>query len=346
MIEGTMGDKPQTTICPSSVVRGPLSLREPSMKERQPFQYHTTGLLLAVLYGVIVAQIFAEDIFSLEAISWSSVMLIPYAVGAATLYYYTRNDEDRSLWFALIMPLIACLGVFGVIVALSFGMLFCIIISLPIFLPPASLGGISVWLIRRNKKMMSVFLTFALFAPLVGGTVEAQIVNPRMLTTTHTSIQIDASVEDVWNNIKSVSPITSAEQSFNWLHVMGLPQPIAATLSHEGVGGVRDATFANGLRFDETITEWEHHKLIRFDIVETSEELLPRPLDLIDGETFDVVEGVYEIEQLEDGTVILHLTSEHYLSTRFNKYGSYWTDLTMRNLQNYILEIVKTRVEG
>ncbi len=315
------------------------------MKARQPFQYHIVGVLISILYGVLVALAFEQGAFGLETISWSAVMLLPYSIGVFTLYYFTKKQE-RSIWFAILMPLIVCAGMMGVLVVISFGLLLCFVISLPLFLPPASVGGLSVWLVRRNKKMMSVVLAFALFAPFVGGTVEADMVNPRVYTTTHTQIQIDASVEDVWAHIKTVYAITEEEQAWNWLHLIGLPQPISADLSHEGVGGVRDATFDNGLRFDETITEWEHHERIRFDIVETSESLLPPPLNLIDGETFDVIEGMYEIEPLEDGTIMLHLTSQHYLSTRFNEYGSYWTDLIMTDLQDYILRIVKARAEG
>ncbi|MEM8860781.1 MAG: hypothetical protein AAGD96_20860 [Chloroflexota bacterium] len=82
-----------------------------------------------------------------------------------------------------------------------------------------------------------------------------------------------------------------------------------------------------------------------FEITNASDSLLPKPLDVIDSETFDIVGGMYEIEALNDGTVMLHFTSEHFLSTRFNNYGAHWTDLLMRNLQNYILEIVKVRAE-
>jgi hypothetical protein len=96
---------------------------------------------------------------------------------------------------------------------------------------------------------------------------------------------------------------------------------------------------------DETLTEWRHHQTISFTIVETSEALLPPPLNLIDGENFAVRQGTYTIEPLPDGIARLHLSSEHILGTRFNKYGSWWTDLVMRNLQNYVLTIIKARAE-
>lgn len=42
---------------------------------------------------------------------------------------------------------------------------------------------------------------------------------------------------------------------------MGFPNPVEATLSKEGVGGVRNATFEGGVLFIETVDTWEplHH---------------------------------------------------------------------------------------
>ena len=61
---------------------------------------------------------------------------------------------------------------------------------------------------------------------------------------------------------------------------------------------------------------------------------------------FDVIDGAYTIEPLTDGRVLLHLSSHHRLSTRFNVYGGAWTDYVMRDLQNYILRIIKARCEN
>ena len=307
--------------------------------------------LLAVVYGYLCYMIFEGVFFDLDAFTWSFVMLMPYSVGALATYLAHRRHESRhdtpyNIIFALIVPWLAVILLFFVAVVISFGVLLCLIISVPIMFPAASLGGLTVWLLRRQPKAAALLVTVALLAPFFTQSVEAQFEIPRQLTTTHTQIRIEAPIEDIWANIKTVPAITDDEQRFDWLHQVGLPRPVAATLSHEGIGGVRDATFENGLRFDETITEWEHHERISFTIVETSQELLPAPLHLIDGETFDVVEGTYEIEALADGSYMLHLSSEHFLQTRFNSYGSYWTDLIMRDLQNYILEIVKLRAEA
>ncbi len=304
------------------------------------------SLALTVLYGYVVVLLFTEfqEPLGLETLSWSFIMLLPYALGALGNFFMLQR-KPLTLVGAILWPWLYCVGLFIVVTALSLGMLFCIVIGLPILLPAASLGGVTVWFIQRNKKLAGIVVLLTLLSPVVASPVEAQFATPTSTTITHTFIDIDATTAVVWDNIKSVAPIVEGEHRPNWMHFFGFPRPIAATLSHEGVGGVRDATFERGLRFNETITEWEYHKLISFDIVETSEKLLPPPLDLIDGERFDVLNGTYTIEQLDSDTIRLHLTSEHFLGTRFNDYGAWWTDLVMQNLQNYILDVIKVRAE-
>lgn len=322
-----------------------------------PFRSFALTLLLAVGYGYLCIWLFmgeSADLFSLDMVSWSFVMLVPYTIGVISvtspIYSLIKPKSEElnrlSLLNAIFFPCAAIFGLFLVVTIASFGLLLCFIISIPILFPAASLGGITVWLVQKHKKYAPVLMVLLLFLPFGLSPVEAQFDKERATVYTLTSIQIDADVAAVWDEIASVDPITEAEHRSNWTHKVGLPRPVAATLSYHGVGGVRNASFENGLYFDEEIIEWEKHQRIRFTIEETSQTLLPAPLDLIDGETFDVVEGAYEIELLEDGTVMLHLSSEHFLTTHFNRYGAFWTDLLMRNLQNYILEIVKVRAEA
>ena len=56
--------------------------------------------------------------------------------------------------------------------------------------------------------------------------------------------------------------------------------------------------------------------------------------------------GAYSIEPRPDGGVVLHLSSEHRLSTTFNRYAGLWTDFIMSDTQQYILRIIKHRAES
>jgi hypothetical protein len=150
----------------------------------------------------------------------------------------------------------------------------------------------------------------------------------------------------VWQQIIRVPAIKPVEQSFSPLHLLGLPRPIEATLSYEGVGAVRHASFEQGLVFVETVNEWQDRRSIGFSIERDQDSVPPEPLGAIGGPFFDMLDGRYEIEPIGDGRSVLHLTSTHRLSTRFNWYAGLWTEPIMSELQRYILEIVKARAEA
>ena len=127
------------------------------------------------------------------------------------------------------------------------------------------------------------------------------------------------------------------------LHWIGVPKPVEATLSYEGVGAVRHASFQQGLVFVETVNEWVDRRSIGFSIVRDKSSVPPAPFGEIGGPFFDMLDGRYEIEQLSENRVILHLSSTHRVTTRFNWYAGLWTEPIMSELQRYILAIMKVR---
>lgn len=70
------------------------------------------------------------------------------------------------------------------------------------------------------------------------------------------------------------------------------------------------------------------------------------PLGAIGGPYFDMLDGRYEIQPIGDGRTILHLTSTHRLTTRFNWHAGLWTEPIMSEPRRYILAIVKARAEA
>jgi len=152
----------------------------------------------------------------------------------------------------------------------------------------------------------------------------------------------------VWNNIKSVSAIQPTELPDSWVSRLGFPKPIAATLSHEGVGGVRQASFTGGLVFTETVNRWDPEQDLRFSIRANTDSIPKSTLDehvTIGGAFFDVLSGEYRLEQRPDG-ILLHLSSRERLSTHFNPYAGVWTDAVMRAIQEQILVVERNRCES
>ncbi|MFT5197078.1 MAG: hypothetical protein ACI85U_004118 [Candidatus Promineifilaceae bacterium] len=234
-----------------------------------PFRAYATTSSLAIVYGYLCVWLFdgrAVHVIPLETFSWSFVMLVPYAIGiiSVSTNFFTRrlrkdaDENPRELSFveAIFIPWLGILGVAVVALILSFGFLLCFIISVPILFPAASFGGLSVWLVQKHRKLAIMLFVFALFAPFGLSPVEARIEKERETVQTLTSIQIDADAAGVWAEIGTVDPITAQEHRFDWIYLIGLPRPISATLSDHGVGGVRRASYENGLHFDEEIIDW------------------------------------------------------------------------------------------
>lgn len=301
------------------------------------------GIGLAIAYGLMAHYAFGEWLWQGDAaaiLTCSFLFLVPLALGGLTISV-SPSTEKPSIWYAIFMPWISCTAFMVVLLLFQLEFMVCVILALPAFLFISSVGGIVVWSMKWSKSAVLIFL----IAPYTAAPLELQIETRPLAVTTYTQIHIEATAEEVWAQIASVPLITEAEHEWNFFHAIGLPRPVSAELIGEGVGAQRDARFEDGLVFAETITAWQPNELIAFTIEAQSQPLLPAPLNMIGSEQFNVLQGQYVIEPLADGSVILYLSSEHVLQTRFNEYGMVWTDLIMADLQNYILRVIKARAE-
>jgi hypothetical protein len=239
------------------------------------------------------------------------------------------------------------------VLAVHWEVAICIVMALPIFLVMGTVGGVVaclafVFLAHMNQTTVVSVLALVVFAPYVVAPIENAFPIADQLRTVDSQIEIFASPSVVWDNITRVRTITPAEHRFSFFHLAGLPRPLEATLSADGVGGVRRGQWEDGLAFVETITAWEFEGsyTMRMEADTSQVTHAALPLQGIGGRYFDVVGGRYEIEVLGPEHVRLHFSSTHRLSTRFNAYGGLWTDLFMRDVQDYILDLVKARSEA
>jgi hypothetical protein len=310
------------------------------------------GLAAGVIYAVVARLIIASarlgEYFVIMSIGF--VFLVPLALGVLTVYFGFK-EKPRKWYYWIFMPWISCLILLSAALLIGWEGSICILMALPIFLLMSSLGGLFTGLVLNQKALeRRAYSLVVLFAalPFVSSSIEHRFRPPDSLRSVETQITINASPQTVWQNIERVREIKPPEQRFSVFHLMGFPRPVEATLSYEGVGGVRHATFEGGVLFVETINKWEPEKELAFSIKADTKSIPPTTLDehvTIGGPYFDMLEGDYRIEQTGEHQVILHLGSKHRLSTRFNFYAGLWTDLIMRDIQNNILGIIKNRCE-
>jgi hypothetical protein len=320
------------------------------------------GAIWGIVYGVMLQLLFRAPSMKryIELMSVGMIFLLPVAIGFLVVFYVGWRERDRPLSFryALLGPWSAV----GPCLILSFVVgwegAFCLMFATPVFLIMSSLGGLlaklALLFIDRNnagrgpgalKNGISLLL-LVLLAPLTSGFVESNLQAPEASHRVLTQIEIAAPVEVVWSEIIRVRRIEPSENQ-GLFYKLGFPKPIEATLSHEGVGGVRNASFEKGLLFIETVTEWQPQRLLSFRIQADAHMTRLDPHVVVGGQYFDVLQGTYEITPgPRPGTVTLNLWSRFRLNTHFNGYAGFLGDSLMRDIQNSILRVLKKRCEG
>jgi hypothetical protein len=225
----------------------------------------------------------------------------------------------------------------------------CVWMASPLFFLVSGIGGVVMRLLFRFRggRTPSVILTAFMIAPFVASPLETRLLTvPDSYRTVTNDIVIQASPQVIWDQIVRVPEIQPHERRLTFFQLMGVPQPIAATLDVDGAGGLRHSTYANGMAFNERVLAWHPQEKLHFTISVDPAAPLPMPFNEINGLYFAMIDGQYEIVPLPSGDVLLRLSSTHRLSTSFNAYGGLWTDGILYDLQGYILGIIKTRAES
>ena len=230
--------------------------------------------------------------------------------------------------------------------------LICVLIISPLFLLLSWLGaflyaGVADP-IRERRNKTPVLAAFVLLPYLVGP-AERLFAAPDSIRLVENHIDIAAPAPVVWQHIIRVAPIEPRALGHSPIDVLGFPRPVEATLSHEGVGGVRHATFERGVEFIETVDEWQPLRRLSFSIVPNTSTIPPTTFDehvTVGGQYFDVLRGTYELQPLGPGRTRLVLVSQQRLSTHLNWYAGLWTRYIMSEIQARILGVLKQRCEA
>jgi hypothetical protein len=310
-----------------------------------------SGIAVGAAYGLFVrggARLFPQSsVFAVMSLGF--ICVLPFAVGFASVFITERRQPQPVLNWLLMSGAAVLLGILGALLVFWEGLI-CALMFAPIGLIAAMLGGLiaGFWLRHRRKKTTAIPLACIMILPLLITPWEGRVFARQDLRKVENTIEIDAPPAAVWQSIERVPRINARELQPSWSHTIGFPNPLEATLSSEGIGGVRHATFEGGVLFVETIDEWEPPHRLGFSIRAQTEQIPPTTLDehvTVGGKFFDVLRGEYVLEPLTNGSTRLHLLSQHRVSTDFNWYAHLWTDAVMSDLQKRILFVVKNRAE-
>lgn len=315
-----------------------------------------TARVLKVIGIPVIAALILRYFFGLS--DWKSVWSVmtftfftslPYLVGVLTIYF-SNIEKVRSIRYRIFLPWIPIFLFFAITLIMAIEGWACWIMILPIFLIFASLGGLTAgyFKLKKSRQANNLHISLAVLLPFLIAPIENMIGEIPGFYEAYTFIDIRSSKEKIWSNVTRVSEITEIEDQGQLTKFLQIPRPIKAELNFEGIGAQRKAIFSGGLVFDERVLKYEHQKLMNFSIRSNTFEIPSTTFDnhiLIGGDFFDVLQGTYQLEQISDDKFRLHLVSEFKMNTTFNFYASIWGRWIMKDIQQNILRVIKTRSE-
>jgi len=318
---------------------------EPLARNRLPFW---VAITVGIAYGLMGRFVFDRGSSRFfEIVSVTFVFLVPLVMGFLTGVCDARARRPRW-WSCIRLCALNSAAMLVIVMLIGWEGSICVVMMIPIFIPLAIIGGLVGFGLEKSMRNGPDVMAGVALLPFLVSPLEQQIDPGESLRDVETSITIAADPATVWGAIARVPEIGVEELPASWATRIGFPRPVAATLSHEGVGGVRHATFEGGVLFIETVTVWEPERRLAFTIHADADTIPPETLDehvVVGGPIFDVLTGEYRIEPLASGGVRLRLTSRHRLSTHLEPYAGYWTDFVMRDIQETILAVIKDRCE-
>jgi len=311
------------------------------------------GIAMGALYGVLL-RVWMNAPTRLQWLKDAAgVMTVAFLVlGPIVMGFLVVRRAERGgripiyLWFGA--PILSVTLMMVILMLFAWEGAICVLMALPVTWVFGMIGGVLGGLAGRFGKISGRTTVCVAILPFVLAPLEARLTAPTATRTVASQVVIHAPAATVWQNIERVPAIAPNELHETWAQRIGFPRPVEATLSYEGVGGVRHASFERGLLFIETVTAWEPEHRLAFGIKADSEHIPTTTLDehvTIGGRYFDVLDGEYRLEPLPNGDILLHLTSHQRLSTNFNGYAGLWTDAVMQSLQTSILAVIQHRCE-
>jgi hypothetical protein len=315
---------------------------------------NTAAIIIAVPvgYALLMRVIFGLDIIKdfTRVMTITFLLAVPFIVGFLTVALSPRKDAIR-ISYAVLAPWVP-IGVFFVVtLLLAIEGLACWLMILPVFLAFATLGGLFAryLIIWRKKRPNKLQVSMVMLLPFVLAPFEKLLPNLSVRYEAYTYADIHAPAARIWANVVRVRTIPDQADHGTLTRFLGFPRPIRAELNYAGVGGSRQAIFSKGLIFKEVVLEYTDQKKMHFSITANPHDIPSTTMDehvVIGGDYFDVLDGTYELQRINDSVCRLHLYSHFTLRTTFNFYTSWWAGWIMKDIQNNILQVIQTRSES
>ena len=311
---------------------------------REKYGLLVIGIILGLSYGLLTRIVFGQQA-TLASLSY--LFLIPIILGMVPLMLanYEQLKSYRNLIF---IPWLTVGTFFLTMVMVGLEGFLCLMILAAPFFMLATIGAFILRLIQIRRDQKKGKYVGLLILPFLLSPLEEWIASPSEIYDVKSSVVIASASEEVWRNIIEVDSILEQEYDGGLFHDLGIPRPISATVDTRRVGGRRIGCFEGGLKFIERITEYDSLHTVSFEIQVDPNSVGKKVFDqhVLNGNYFQFVNATYRLTTIPHGEIVLELTSSYQLTSKINFYGKLWGDAILKDFQNRLLEVIKSRCES
>lgn len=299
---------------------------------------------LPILYALVL---YLTSRQSIGAISLSFLIFGPFFTGLLTVLLDQDNTENQSIH--IYIPYI--LFQFGflslVLVFINYETLICVGMALPIAYVIGLIGAIFgkfIKILFNSRKLYSLTILPLLMMP-----IEQKFSVPDDINTINSEIIISASPEIIWEEIIAMQNISEAEIPWSIMHnILRAPKPLFASLDKQEIGGIRSVKWTKKVYFDEIITTWQPPQKLHYKWKFYEDSFPHGSIDNyieIGGRYVDILEGGYELKQIENGLTQVILSTKYRSTTPFNWYTRWLASWMLDDFHMAVLTVAKNRLE-
>ena len=155
---------------------------------------------------------------------------------------------------------------------------------------------------------------------------------------------VEPSPAEVWQRILYKSEADIQKKSTPFSTFLGFPRHVRTEMDSLAVGAQRMVYYEKGLYFEETVRSFEPEKQLVLSIKTDPAKIPPNVMDehiLIGGKHLDILEDVYTLEKMHDGTTKVHFSSHFFINTPFNWYARFWAKWLMVDILDGELDLIE-----
>jgi hypothetical protein len=310
---------------------------------RQKYGLLIIGIVIGIGYGLLTRFTFGEKA-TLASITY--LLIIPTILGIVPLMF-ADNEQLKSYKNIIFIPWVTVGTFFLTMFLIGLEEFICLLILAGPFFILGTIGAFIYRLVQINKQKSKGKLLTLLLIPFLFSPIEELIKSPSLTFKIDSEVVISAPPKTIWDNIVEVNTIKGTEYTPGFFNKIGIPRPLNATVDEKRIGGQRIGNFEGGLRFVETITQYDPSKVVSFDIKVDPKSVRPNVFDqhVLNGNYFTFVNATYEITPLPNGQVNLKLSSSYQLTSKINLYGKFWGDIILKDFQDRLLKVIENRSE-